>query len=137
MIPISTALYDPKWYHEFKDQSHYYFDKNDVINGLRYPPLNPNIDCECSKECPKYGHDPTKCHFIQDYYNAISKIDFDKMLNKFEAIANWIKQKNNIMDEMAIILIVHETPENQCSERSSLIRLFKEHDIELKEFEHA
>ena len=137
MVPISTALWDPKWFHNGSDQSKYYFDKNGVICGLKYPPLNPDIDCECSKECPKYGHDPSKCHFIQDYYNAISKIDFDEMLKKFEVIANWVKQQNKLDGEMTIILLVHETPENPCSERSSLVKLFNEHGLELKEFENA
>ena len=35
MIPISTAMWDPKWYHANQKQDHWFVDKNGVINGLR------------------------------------------------------------------------------------------------------
>ena len=33
MIPVSTALGDPKWYHQNKGQQFTFLDKNNVING--------------------------------------------------------------------------------------------------------
>ena len=34
-IPVSTAMWDPKWYHDFKDKDYIFKDKNGVYNGDR------------------------------------------------------------------------------------------------------
>ena len=46
MIPVSTAMWDPKWFHNFKNQYHVFKDRNGVYNGLRYPALSPKGECE-------------------------------------------------------------------------------------------
>ena len=45
MIPISTALSDPKWYHQNKGPQFTFLDKNNVINGLRCKELAPGQIC--------------------------------------------------------------------------------------------
>lgn len=36
MIPISTAVWDPTWYHNFTNDYNYIFkDKRNILNGLR------------------------------------------------------------------------------------------------------
>ena len=35
MIPVSTAAFDPKWYHDYKGPKQVFYDKKGVINGAR------------------------------------------------------------------------------------------------------
>ena len=39
MIPISTAKWDPKWFHDFQDNKYVFLDKRGVCNGLRADPF--------------------------------------------------------------------------------------------------
>ena len=57
MIPFSTAMWDPKWYHEGQNQNHIFIDKNGVINGLRADPLVPD------KHCDGLCRGPERCEF--------------------------------------------------------------------------
>ena len=45
-VPVSTAVWDPKWFHDFKGQSHKFFDKRGVLNGLRAESLHPDHTCD-------------------------------------------------------------------------------------------
>lgn len=121
MIPISTAVFDPKWY-----KGELRKDGRGVWIGFNDSRLHPSLDCEC----PTCTHkDTSRCHFITDYYNAISKVNFQELLDSYESLARAL----GVIDPI-IVLLVHEVPTNPCSERSSLIKLFKEHGIELEEF---
>ena len=68
MIPISTALRDPKWYHQNQNQEHWFIDKNGVINGLRAPVFAPGLAAtavsSCGASCPK---DFKNCDFLKAY----------------------------------------------------------------------
>ena len=71
MIPISTAVWDPAWYHNFtKDYSHLFYDSRNILNGLRLEKIN---------------------------------------------------------EEIILVLIVYETPNNLCSERIPLQEYFTQH----------
>lgn len=131
MIPVSTAIWDPKWYHQSKDQSYFFKDKNGVWNGFREPLLNPSKDAGCSKDC---SQDPTYCNFSRSYEEKLHKIDFDKFDSKYNKLAAYIQSKENFKEEPVIVFIVHETPLNPCSERLPLIRWFKENGRSLDEF---
>ena len=123
MIPMSTALYDPKWYDTHGMIAR---DKNGVILGLNDKRFHPDVDSECPR-C--IDHDPTKCSFINNYYNKISKLNFEEVIKSYEELGRAL----GIVDPI-LVLIVHEAPSNPCSERSALIKLFKEHNIDLEEF---
>ena len=129
-IPLSTAHWDPKWFHDNKGPMHYWIDNRGVLMGLRLLELSPNIDCECVT-CK--DHDPSKCNFVKDYYEAINKLDFDKLIQKLETINQEAHKLIDHEGDFNLVLMVYETPTNPCSERSALIRLFKEHGIELEE----
>ncbi len=45
MVPLSTAIWDPKWYHDGKDHAYTFIDKNGVINGIRCEALHPGTSC--------------------------------------------------------------------------------------------
>lgn len=66
-IPISTALTDPKWFHDWKELTHYFGDKRGVINGLRAESLHPGQ--ECNGLCHGYpcSYHPNTCGFLEAY----------------------------------------------------------------------
>ena len=121
MIPISTAMFDPRWYKGSLRK-----DNRGVWIGINDSRFHPPIDCECPNCIDK---DPTKCSFGRDYYNAISKLNINEIIDSYNKLAKKLEIESPIF-----VLIVHEDPTNPCSERYSLIRWFKENNIELKEF---
>lgn len=58
------------------------------------------------------------------------------MMKGITAFAERYKQINSIKEEIIMVLIVHEAPNNPCSERHTLIKYFNEHGIECKELEY-
>ena len=136
-IPMSTAVWDPKWFHEFKGQDHVWKDKNGVWNGLRLEILNPDNCCslpaECT-ECQRKGN-PETCSFIKDYSNGLhTKVNFSELLEIMNQTAEYIQQLEGFSEEPEIMLIVHEASNEPCSERGSIQQLFLEHGIECTEW---
>lgn len=140
MIPVSTAIYDPKWYHDNKGQNYFFKDKNGVYNGIRSSYLFPGQECDglCKG---KEGDicvtgeglaDPNKCEFLTTYRNMLERIGFDKIYFELEGIANVVEQRDNVSDPI-IVLMVYETPDNPCSERSVIVDFFKENGVEVRE----
>ena len=39
MLPVSTAIYDPKWYHHNLGYNNIFEDKRGILNGLRILPI--------------------------------------------------------------------------------------------------
>ena len=68
MIPVSTALSDPKWYHQNKGSQFTFLDKNNVINGLRCEELAPGPLCQglCLGK-KNSGCEPLTCEFLKIY----------------------------------------------------------------------
>lgn len=133
MVPLSTAIWDPKWYHEFKGNNHAYFDSNGVINGLRIEYLNPGYTNSCG--CPCDLKDPTKCKFIKDYRSGLDSLDFNEVMDYIKNIINALKLKLN-NDQLIPVLIVHEADSNPCSERDSLISYFKDNGVKIEQLKY-
>lgn len=129
LIPVSTAVYDPKWYHNFKSDNNIFRDKRGVVNGVRMPILSPykieNVEC---KNCIEKN--PQICTFIKQYHNYIFSLNFNEVYSKLNSISNKFSNAD-------ICLMVYEKPDNPCSERSSLIEWFKLNGIELLEFSRS
>lgn len=127
LIPVSTAVYDPKWYHDFKANDYIFKDKRGVVNGVRAETLSPYKieDCEC-KNC-KSNKDPTICSFIKQYRDYIFSLNFKEVYNSLLNVSSKF-------DSADICLMVYEKPDNPCSERATLIEWFASNGIELKEF---
>lgn len=130
MIPISTAMWDPKWY----SNNAPYVDKNGVINGYRAPILNfPNDEweklqqqgAECRKNCPF----SPPCLFMTKYKEYLDTLNFEQFMNDLKIFGEQL----GILDPI-FVLIVHEKPSCVCAERPVLQQWFKEHGIELKEW---
>ena len=134
MIPISTARSDPKWYHENKGEDHWFVDKNGVINGLRAPVFAPGNHLEglCGGNCRSKR--PDECMFLKGYENQLKNLDFDDVIARTLALCRKVASFLELQDEPTAVFIVHEAPDNPCSERAAIINLFKSHGIECEEW---
>ena len=134
MIPVSTAIWDPQWFHTGNNTGEYQ-DKNGVWNGIRMPILSPiKLDANICAQCSH--HDPSDCAFQKNYREYLKSLDFDKIYQSLERLATTIVALENLSDEPHIVLIVHEKPNNPCSERKALQEFFTSHGIPCRELEY-
>ena len=139
MVPISTAIWDPAWFHNFTgDYSHIFYDRRKILNGLRLEPIieqgrhsnhGPDI-------CPCEHKEYNTCSFLNNYRKNLENIDLNKMYNDMLDFAKNYKKEEEIDKEIILVLIVYETPKNLCSERQSLIDYFNSHGVECKELDY-
>ena len=135
MIPVSTALGDPKWYHQNKGQQFTFLDKNNVINGLRCEELAPGPLCSglCDGNRDK-GCSPLSCEFLKIYRMQLeATFDISAFLERCKVASEKLKELNQYTGEPIIVLLVHESPDNPCSERKPLIDFFNSHGIQMEE----
>lgn len=135
MIPLSTAAWDPKWFHNFNGQDYIWKDKNGVWEGLRMEELSP-ISCH-AEGCPCKERDLAKtgqCQFLTQYRDGLEKINFEKLVTDIYNLANYIKSIEGFQEEPVIVLIVYEVPSNPCSERKGIQDLFLSHGIDIEEW---
>jgi len=133
LIPLSTAQWDPKWYHEFQGNDHAFIDSNGVINGIRIEDLNP-LHTHASG-CPCELKNYTECKFIKEYKEGLRNLNLNKIL---EYINNVLNEASEILGlkNLKPVLIVHEADWNPCSERDSLIEYFTENNIEIEQLKY-
>ena len=129
MLPFSTAVWDPKWYHEFRDQNHLFLDKRGVLNGLRHPAFAPGSMCEglCRGRDGCIDPNPSTCDFLKVYRRQLDEIDYTAVMKYFEEMAEWIRGVTHYKGEPVIVLLVHEAPTNPCSERAVIQQWFASH----------
>lgn len=131
MIPVSTAMYNPKWY---TANGKLFIDNRGVVNGIAFKALSPHkISSEdiCVKDCPK---DPRSCSFLVKYDEYINSLDFYEVYSYLEKLVDVVKQITKTDKDYDVCLMVYEKPDNPCSERKTLIDYFAKHGIEVKEF---
>lgn len=132
MIPVSTAIWDPKWFHMSKGNSYVYKDKNGVYNGFRYDLFAPkSSNCSGPTACSEVGKD---CQFLQDYRNQLDGLDFSKVYSDLTKFGNRIKEIEKFEEDPIVVLIVYETPDNPCSERKAIREWFGDHGVSVEEF---
>lgn len=134
MIPLSTAVSDPKWFHNYKSQTYQFKDNNGVYNGLKAEPFVPKMtwgDCCGPKNC-KYK--PVNCKFLSQYYEQLKQLNFSEMIERFEKLSNKIKDYEGFEEEPVMILIFYEPPDNPCSERRIVQKWFKENGYDIEEY---
>lgn len=129
MIPLSTAVWDPKWFKYGKD-------KRGVYNGLRAEPFVPIItsDGEC-KGPDNCEHIVEDCSFLRNYYKQLQQLNFDEIMQRFETLGQKIKDYEGFEEEPIMVLMVYETPNNPCSERRIIKQWFADNGYELEEFD--
>ena len=138
MIPVSTAVWDPKWYHENQNQNHTFVDKRGVLNGVRINPLVPNETCNnlCRGIEACQTKDPNTCAFLSKYYEQLQEIDFRDFMNKLESHLMPLANKLDLPRDPMAIFIVHEVPSKICSERQMLIKWFESNGVPLTELDY-
>lgn len=143
MVPFSTAVWDPRWYHDYKSQYHSFYDKRGVINGLRIQPLVPDKHCNglCRgpENCPdKEVMGPGNCRFLKAYSDQLDSISFDELMGSLDY--GCIKALSYLTRQMSVepipVIIVHESPDNPCSERWPIIKWFKSNGVNLQELDY-
>ena len=136
MIPISTAAWDPKWFHDFTyDQDYIFKDKRGIYNGIRAEIflMPEDYQCECGPNC--LTHNPQICNFLQDYKAHLDTLDFKFVIQELERIGNKIQALEGFKEAPIIVLIVYEAPNNPCSERLPLQTWFKENGVLIQEWQ--
>ena len=136
VIPLSTAVWPPKWYNNFKGKGHQFVDKRGVINGISITPFEPGEACEglCYGSDKCTTKDPNTCKFLQTYYKQLSELNFLEIMKRFDTLGTQVKNYLGFEEEPEFALIFCETPTNPCSERWAVQKWFKENGVEIKEW---
>ena len=136
MIPLSTAKFSPKWFHQNKGQNFVWKDKNGVYNGLRAPVFAPGPMCEglCQGHETCETGSPHTCLFLKTYRYQLDQLNYEEIIFRCENLGKRIQSIENFSEEPVIILIVHEAPNNPCSERKVIQDWFAAHGKEVKEW---
>lgn len=136
MIPFSTAVFDPKWYHDFKAQNHLFFDKRNVVNGLRIPMLVPpewcRDACRGLDNCPI--KDPTQCAFLKSYGDYVNTLDIKEIEKWLERACSKIQARSGFAREPIAVLIFHEKYDNPCSERVPVVKWLQKNGVYAGEY---
>lgn len=136
MVPVSTALSDPSWYHAFQGKSHVFKDARGVLNGLRFEIFKPGNTC--SNLCR--GHavcddSPKNCKFLKKYAEQLNSISIKtviRILKKMEP--DMIKDLCPDAKELTFVFLVHEAPSNPCSERIVIQEWFRKNGYDVQEW---
>lgn len=122
MIPVSTAVSDPKWFHNFQDGNHCFIDKNGVINGLRCNYFVPDNTCRnlCHGVDSCNTIDSGSCVFLQQYSEQLNKIDADNFIQNMRFCDDRLHKLLQIDDEFTYVFLVHEKYNDPCSERKAI-----------------
>ncbi|MCD8211182.1 MAG: hypothetical protein LUC37_06545 [Prevotella sp.] len=138
MIPLSTAAFDPKWFHDYQGKYYQFKDKRGIWNGLRaesFCASNAIAFDECG--CPFCEEkDPDKCEFLRRYRMYLDTLSFDEMYQRFERLSKEIQKYDGFKEEPIMVLIFYETPKNRCSERTEVLKWFHSHDYPIKELDY-
>lgn len=134
MIPLSTAIWDPKWFHNFKGQDNIFVDKNGVVNGLRATPFAPVVHGEAACTGQPCDHKPESCAFLKQYLDQLNKLDINEIVTRCNNLGQKIKQLQKFEEEPEFIFLVHEAPQNLCSERAVIQLWFKQNGFDVTEW---
>lgn len=135
-IPLSTAVFDPKWYVNPTYPGKGWVDRRGVVNGLKIAPLVPGESCRglCRGRIKCYSPDGT-CEFLSAYRTQLEWVDFGEFISWLKVQEEALKKALNISGEITFILLVHEKPDNPCSERVVLKDWFSKNGLELDEYD--
>lgn len=130
LVPLSTAVWDPRWYFHNEKQGYVWKDARGVLNGLRATPFVPNDSCNGLCRGPEscISQDSNTCKFLQVYLTQLRKLDFNSIIKRFYNLGERIGNNPDFA------LIFHEAPNNPCSERWMVQQWFKENNWEINEW---
>lgn len=136
MLPFSTALGDPTWFHQNKGKDYKFLDKRGVLNGLRAPMFMPGPTCDSICKGPNacWRYDPYSCAFLSKYYEQLQQLNFNETMEQLENMAARCQHTLGFEEEPIVVLIVHEAPTNLCSERRMIQKWFHENGVDIQEW---
>ncbi len=132
VVPISTAKYDPKWFHKKEKGLSYIFqDKNGVLNGIRYNLFVPGPSCDSCCTGPENcdTKNPVQCEFLKRYTEQLEKIDINRVFKTLDFLKDYVKTTYKIEKDLIFCFMVYETPKNPCSERRVIQSYFTSRGI--------
>lgn len=136
-LPLSTAVWDPKWFHDFKGQNHIYKDRRGVLNGVRAGMFVPDNTCtnQCSGLDKCVTKDPTQCTFLRRYRQQLDKLDAKSFMKYMEQSSSYFQDLLELERPLDFVLIFHEAPTNKCSERWPVQSWFQDNGFEVTEWQ--
>ena len=136
MVPLSTAVSDPRWYHAFLGKDHQFVDKRGVLNGLRFEIFKPGKSCNNLCMGPnKCEYEPADCKFLQKYAEQLDVISIKGIIRTLKNMEP--KLISNLCPdakEITYVFLVHEAPCNPCSERSVIQAWFRKNGYDVQEW---
>lgn len=134
VLPISTCMWDPKWFHNNLSQDNTFIDSRGVVNGVRLDELTPKEIHEigqiyCHKDCDE----DIPCVFMKAYYDYLCSLNFESIVKKCVNLYEKYGFKTN-EDTAQIILLVNEPSHVKCAERPCLIKWFKQNGYLVEEW---
>lgn len=137
MVPVSTAMWDPAWFHDGMGPAYVFKDKRGIYNGIRAECFHfEGDDHGCGDQCLLAPKDPSKCDFLRRLREQYDKLNFNEILNRCERLANYIKDIEKMAILPSLVFIFYETPKNLCSERVVLQQWFKDNGYDLQELKY-
>ena len=126
LVGLNTTVWPPKWRPMGKD-------KRGVI-CVDCPPFKPGRSCEglCNGSCnPKH---PQDCAFLKAYKAQLDNLNIISIQESLGKLGTRIAQDEGFTD-VDFAFLVFETPTNPCSERVAIQQYFKEHEINVQEWQ--
>lgn len=137
MVPISTATWDPAWFHNGMGPDHVFKDKRGIYNGIRAECFHfEGEDHGCGDACLMSPKDPSQCDFLRRLRAQYDRLDFQDILNRCERLSSYIQTIENQAQLPILVFVFYETPTNPCSERKVLQDWFKDHGYNLEELKY-
>ena len=120
-IPLSTAIWDPKWFHQNKGQDFQFKDKNGVWNGLRAEIFMPGKECGSAR----FANVKQVCKILEDKDEtwAKARAEWGTDEDYKELNANMDMMKNGFIDK-GIPVIVGEYGCPTKGKEPDSVRLF-------------
>ena len=91
-------------------------------------------ECEGRENCDPPS--PNTCRFLRLYRNQLAALDFDNIMQRLNSLVERCKPLLQTNLPIQVILLVHEAPNNPCSERVPIQEWFASHGVEVKEWTH-
>jgi hypothetical protein len=137
MVPVSTACFDPHWFHDWMDQDYVFKDKRGIYNGIRAECFHfDGEDHGCGDACFPTSRDPSKCDFLRRLRDQYDRLDFQNIMNRCERLGSYIQSIEGWAELPILVFIFYETPINPCSERKVLQNWFKDNGYNLEELKY-
>ena len=102
------------------------------MNGLRAPVFAPSDATEAFSCAPNCGKDPTKCMFMKMYEIQLAKLDYNDIMKRTEDLCERVRAATDFAGDPIAVFIVHEAPDNPCSERAAIQKFFQCEELDLK-----